>query len=362
MTCDCANDGASALRLLRRAAAEGRPYALALVDRNMSGMHELELVHDMKQTPALAPCRSSSSPPRSPGARRCGAPASTVCWPSRSPTLGCATRSSASLARRRLCPAARPVLPAAGGRHRTGRLAAITCRRPVTRRSDGAPRVLLAEDNEINQMVAVNVLEKCGYRVDLAETGRQAVEMCRSERYQAIFMDCRLPELDGYSAASEIRRLEAPTVTRRSSPSPRTPCAATARSAWRRAWTSTSPSRCGAKRSNSSCAGRWHLTRSAPARIAVAACRRGTGAVVDTSLLDEIDQDSATRIVALFLIQLPRSPGRAGRCRGPQDTGAIRRLTHGLKGAAASVGAVAVCRACDGLSAAGTHGRCRARP
>ncbi len=70
--------------------------------------------------------------------------------------------------------------------------------------------VLLAEDNEINRIVAVRMLEKHGFRVDVAVNGRMVLEMCRRRRYKAVFMDCHMPELDGYEATLEIRRREAP--------------------------------------------------------------------------------------------------------------------------------------------------------
>lgn len=70
------------------------------------------------------------------------------------------------------------------------------------------PRVLLAEDNEVNQLAALRLLERCGYDVDVVETGRRAIELGRHGTYTAILMDCQLPELDGYQATSAIRRLE----------------------------------------------------------------------------------------------------------------------------------------------------------
>ncbi len=70
--------------------------------------------------------------------------------------------------------------------------------------------VLLAEDNEINQIVAVRMLEKHGFQVDVAVNGRVALEMCRRRTYKAVFMDCHMPELDGYETALEIRRRERP--------------------------------------------------------------------------------------------------------------------------------------------------------
>ena len=73
-----------------------------------------------------------------------------------------------------------------------------------------ADLVLLAEDNEINQLVAVKMLEKHGFRVDVAVNGRVALEMLRRRSYRAVFMDCHMPELDGYETTLEIRRREGP--------------------------------------------------------------------------------------------------------------------------------------------------------
>ena len=69
-------------------------------------------------------------------------------------------------------------------------------------------RVLLAEDNPVNQRVAVKMLEKLGCRVDVAANGREAIDMWEQFPYAMIFMDCQMPELDGISATQEIRRRE----------------------------------------------------------------------------------------------------------------------------------------------------------
>jgi len=67
-------------------------------------------------------------------------------------------------------------------------------------------RVLVAEDNPVNQKVAVRMLERLGLRPDVAGDGREAVAMCGFLPYDLIFMDCQMPELDGYAAAAEIRK------------------------------------------------------------------------------------------------------------------------------------------------------------
>ena len=74
--------------------------------------------------------------------------------------------------------------------------------------TQGQLKVLLAEDNIVNQKVAMRMLEKLGCTIDVAVNGSEAVSMWKASHYDIIFMDCHMPVMDGYQATEEIRRLE----------------------------------------------------------------------------------------------------------------------------------------------------------
>jgi len=106
------------------------------------------------------------------------------------------------------------------------------------------PLVLVAEDSQINQIVAVRALERCGCRVNVVGSGTEALEALARERYDAVLMDCQMPTLDGYEATAELRRREAGgrhtiviAMTAHAMDGDATAVSLPA-------WTTTSPSRC----------------------------------------------------------------------------------------------------------------------
>ncbi len=105
-------------------------------------------------------------------------------------------------------------------------------------------RVLVAEDNLVNQKVTVSMLERLGYRADLVANGLEAVEAVRRVPYDLLFMDLHIPELDGLGAMRQIRSEHAEVRRPRIVALTANALERTARNAWLRGWTTTSANRC----------------------------------------------------------------------------------------------------------------------
>ncbi len=193
---DQAADGTSALECLRAAAREKRPYELAILDYHMPNMDGLQLAVAIREEPAIAgtPLIMLSS-------------ALTREYRSQFQSVEFVHVSPKPVRKSTLLQALRKVWGGAGGTLAPFPLKAAQPK-PAPRRT--AARVLIAEDNPVNQMLARRMVEKLGYTTTVVPHGRAAVEIIQRESFDLVLMDCHMPELDGYGATREIRGLEKP--------------------------------------------------------------------------------------------------------------------------------------------------------
>jgi two-component system sensor histidine kinase/response regulator len=184
-----ADSGTAALRLLHEAAAAGTPFPLALLDVTMPTMDGLELTRRIKGTPELSATRVvvlTSTDVTT--AELDGAHVSAhLNKPIRSSQLhDCLSQVLQSATQE-----PRPKVPGLTDVQQSDR-----------------GRVLVVEDNAINQLVARGLLDRLGFVVDLAGNGHEALAALENTAYAAVLMDCQMPEMDGYTATAEIRRRE----------------------------------------------------------------------------------------------------------------------------------------------------------
>jgi signal transduction histidine kinase/CheY-like chemotaxis protein len=188
-TCD---SGESGLAELSRAASEGNPYRLLLLDEQMPGMDGMEVLDRIRRNPALQSVvimmlTSRDQVESVALCRKMGVETYLIKPISSSDLLG-----SIRLAIGVHTPASTVTPPTAG----------ISA-------SSLSLRILLAEDTLVNQKVAMGMLGKMGHRITLATNGLEALEQWRQNDFDLILMDVQMPEMTGLQATQQIRREEA---------------------------------------------------------------------------------------------------------------------------------------------------------
>jgi two-component system, sensor histidine kinase and response regulator len=340
---DTAADGATALRQLRAAAEAGRPFETALIAARLPDTDGLALVCEIGEVPALRATRLImvvSSPVEAAAADAAGV-AGQVAKPIRPSRLYnqlLATLHHRAGAAQRAIAATAPA-PVAG---------------PVA--GDGA-RVLVVEDNEINQFAAIRLLRSFGLTVDVAANGREAITMSGRTEYTAVFMDCQMPDVDGYTATRVIRRREQQTerhtpiiaLTAHALDGDREKCLTAGMDDYL-----SKPLR---RQTIQDVLGRLPELRPAGATAANVA-----GDVFDPAPLQEIgDAETEGALATMFLDQCAERLTAMHEAITAHDPDRLHGLAHGLKGSAATVGATrmseiakALCEIASAGATAGT--------
>ncbi len=210
------------------------------------------------------------------------------------------------------------------------------------------PRVLVAEDNSVNQRVAALMLENLGCRVDAVANGREAIDALARLPYDMVLMDCQMPDLDGYEATREIRRLQGTRrvpvvgITANAMAGDREKCLAAGMDGY-----VPKPLRPEA------------LRRALEQWLALPAPTPAPAAV-DLSVLEDLKRlgprvggGLLAELIDLFLADSPESLQaiRAAVARG--DAPALAKAAHRLKGSAQHLGAAALADCCARLERAG---------
>jgi len=185
---DCVGSAEDALSLMRSRAADGQPFQIALVDMCMPGMDGAELARAIHRDSGLRDTRVVMLSPAG----------------IRPPCEGLSARVPKPAKRQALfeCLSRLAEKPSKD----VGSAAAV---KDATQGAEGKRgRVLIAEDNVVNQRVATLQVRRLGFEADLVASGHEALEALSRLAYNVVLMDCHMPGMDGYAATRELRRRE----------------------------------------------------------------------------------------------------------------------------------------------------------
>jgi CheY-like chemotaxis protein len=195
-----AESGPQALKVMKAAAARGTAYDLAVLDLIMPGMDGLTLAEAIQSDPDIPRVEMVLL-------TSAGEPGEGV----RFSSAGIAARLNKPVRQSQLFDCLISVMSKSVDQARpTESPSSLLDTKPTLQeqKNMSSKLILLAEDNVVNQKVAVRQLQKLGYRADVVANGKEAIEALHRIPYDLVFMDCQMPEMDGYEATAQIRREE----------------------------------------------------------------------------------------------------------------------------------------------------------
>jgi CheY-like chemotaxis protein len=189
--------GMEALAVLRQASERGDPFALVVTDCHMPEMDGFDLARRIRNSPHLtdAVVMMLTSGVQMGDTQRCRELG--ICAHVTKPVRRAELKSAISKA---LAPARKPAVDA--------RPIGVQAAPPMEFTAGSSMRILLAEDNIVNQRVALRILEKHGHRVTIANNGREALRAFDQHDFDAVLMDVQMPEMGGFEATAKIRKRE----------------------------------------------------------------------------------------------------------------------------------------------------------
>ncbi|MBW3614103.1 MAG: response regulator [Actinobacteria bacterium] len=339
----CAAGAGEALELLKAAGAEGDPFSLAVLDYHMPEMDGMDLARAVRADPALAGVRlvmltSSGRRGDAAVAHQAGIDAFLTKPVRQSALYDCLATVLGREARREKAPI-------------------VTRYSLYEANANARGHLLVVEDNAVNQKVASRMLEKLGYRVDVAANGLEAVEAVARIPYGAVLMDCQMPEMDGYEATRLIRQLDGERA--------RVPIIAMTAGAMRE-----DEERCLAAGMDDyvtkpvdvgrldAALGRWLRPQASTQSPPAASEARGAGAdpepvrfddAVLAALQDSEDEQFFAEVVMLFIDTARDRIAQLWKALSSGDMPAATLAAHSLRGSSAEVGATAMAELCLGI-------------
>ena len=345
-------NGEQALRLLRDQAAAGDPYRIAILDLQMPAMDGLTLASSIKSDPAIADTQlvmmTSLGRRDDPSIRQAGVEFCLTKPVKQSQLLD-------------------SLLTLVGESFTTETAHKPTVRSfddEAERDSNAVFRVLLAEDNIVNQKVALSQIQRLGYAVDAVANGFEVLDALRRIPYDIVLMDCQMPEMDGFEATKEIRQREGATkhtpiiaMTANALEGDRERCLAAGMDDYL-----SKPVKQEALRS---LLARWtkSFDESTPPT------KTDSSPAIDPSVIAELrrlqspsDPNLLTKVIDLFIEETPKRLAAIRAALEQSEPNAVAREAHALKGSSSHLGARRMSDLCEILEEQERAGRSGGAP
>jgi len=346
---DEAPDGVTALEKLQVAVAEDDPFDVAILDVQMPGMDGETLGRAIKENPSLSniPLVMMTSIGKRGDAARLA-------------EIGFSAYLTKPVKQSQLYNCLSTVIGEKPSEE-TPRIRPMVTRHSIAEDRKRRVRILLAEDNSTNQMVALKILEKLGYRADAVADGLEAVKALETIPYDLVLMDVQMPEMDGFEATRQIRNPQSAirnrdipiiAMTAHAMNGDREQCLAAGMDDY--------VSKPVSPQQLADAIERQLADRSLPEKKPAGDGPSDERAVLDyADLLDRVggDEDLAKTVIEVFVEDAARQISALEEARKNEDVPEVRRLAHTLKGASGNSGAGAIQNVAFDIETAAQAGR-----